>query len=239
MHGTNGSPAGNIAKLGGLLRMAGATVIEPRMAWSQTRIMDASWEQEIVEIDQAIAQVRAMGARKVVLAGHSRGGTAVVAYAARRHGPDALVVLAPGPAGVKGQPEWAKVDLSDIVAEKNRAKQLLQTGHGDEWGTFLLSDVSRLRITTRFYIWTTARIYMSYGNESVFSAQAAAPRLPRVPTLWINTALDIAIESQRIAAYMMPKNPRSVVLELPDTFHEDVPDHSRFYVLQWLQSLRW
>jgi pimeloyl-ACP methyl ester carboxylesterase len=88
--------------------------------------MDASWEQEVFEIDNAIARVRAAGAAKVVLAGHSRGGTATLAYAARRHGPDALVVLAPGPAGTAGQPEWSKVDLLDVAAEQNRARQLVQ-----------------------------------------------------------------------------------------------------------------
>jgi hypothetical protein len=96
-----------------------------------------------------------------------------------------------------------------------------------------------LRITTRFYVRSTARIYLSYTSRAGFSAQATAPHIPHVPVLWVNAALDLAIESQRIAASRMPKNRQSLVLELPDTFHEDVPDRSRFYVLQWLQSLRW
>jgi pimeloyl-ACP methyl ester carboxylesterase len=232
MHGTLASPAQSTAKLAGLLRLAGAIVLQPRMAWSRSRIMDASWEQEIGEIDEAIAQVRAAGARWVVLAGHSRGGTATLAYAARRHRPDALVVLAPGPAGTAGQPPEFKADLADIVEEHARA--LLRT-----WRRAAgLAGVSRLLITTGF---TSRAPHASggYAGGSGFDAQTTAPRIPRVPVLWVNTALDLAIASQRIAASRIPKNPQSRYLELPDTFHEDVPDHSQRYVLSWLQGLRW
>jgi pimeloyl-ACP methyl ester carboxylesterase len=239
MHGTLASPGGGTGKLAGLLRSQGALVYEMRMSWSQSRIYDASWQQQVVEIDEAIAQLRAAGARYIVLAGHSRGGTATLVYAALRQRPDALVVLAPGPAGNKGIPPEIKADLRDIFEEIQRAHQLVQGGYGDVWGSFLESDVSRLRITIRFYVWTTARIYSSYHAGSGFDAQNAAPRLPRIPIFWVNTALDLAINQQRIAASMMRhRHPATRVIELQDTFHEDVPDHSRFYVLQWLQSLK-
>jgi pimeloyl-ACP methyl ester carboxylesterase len=238
MHGTAASPAGSNAKLAGLLRLAGAIVVEPRMAWSRSRIYDASWEQERVEIDQAIAQLRSMGARYVVLGGHSRGGAATVAYAAQRHRPDALVVLAPGSAGPAGQPPELYADRADIREEEARARQLVQTGYGDVWGSFLEADVSRLLITIRFYVTTTARIYVSYHSPG-FGGQPNAPRVPRIPVLFVTGALDMDLAQQRIEFSLIPKNPRSRYLELPDTFHEDVPDHAQRHVLAWLQSLRW
>src|SRR5690606_17482401 len=67
MHGKWGMPGSHVGSLGGALRSAGAIVVGPEMPWSKSRMLDATYEQAMEEIDRAVARLKSRGARKIVI----------------------------------------------------------------------------------------------------------------------------------------------------------------------------
>lgn len=93
LHGLGGS-ARSMEPLARALRAKGYAVSSPDMAWSAERLHDtpvAAAEQKVLAELQAL---RAMGARKVFLAGFSKGGL-FAAYMATRTRLDGLAAIAP------------------------------------------------------------------------------------------------------------------------------------------------
>jgi len=80
----------------GALEAEGALVASPEMPWSFKRLYGATFEAAMLEIDTAVAGLKAKGAAGIVVIVHSLGANAAIAYAARRSGVAAVVALAPG-----------------------------------------------------------------------------------------------------------------------------------------------
>ena len=62
------------------------------MPWSFHRRYAATYDQAMTEIDAAVAELKAKGARRIVVIGHSLGANAAIGYAARRRGLPTLPV---------------------------------------------------------------------------------------------------------------------------------------------------
>ena len=70
----------------------GALVAKPEMPWSFHRRYAATYDQAMGEIDAAVAGLKAKGATRIVIIGHSLGANAAIGYAARH--PDLAGVVA-------------------------------------------------------------------------------------------------------------------------------------------------
>src|SRR5688500_9024158 len=71
LHGKQGSGDEMMQAVGNAIRSAGYLVSAPETAWSRGRIYDKSVEGAMLEIDQEVSQLRAKGAKKIVVAGQS------------------------------------------------------------------------------------------------------------------------------------------------------------------------
>jgi triacylglycerol esterase/lipase EstA (alpha/beta hydrolase family) len=74
MHGKGGSPAGRVSTLASSLERKGYLVANLEMPWSARREYDVGVDVAESEIEAALASLRAKGANKVFVAGHSQGG---------------------------------------------------------------------------------------------------------------------------------------------------------------------
>jgi pimeloyl-ACP methyl ester carboxylesterase len=105
MHGKGGTPK-YVSSLGSALRGAGVLVETPSMPWSRHRIYDKGYEESMDEIDTYVAQLKAAGARRIFVAGHSLGANAALGFGARREGLSGIILLAYG--HVPGIPGFAR-----------------------------------------------------------------------------------------------------------------------------------
>src|SRR5271156_4375500 len=64
------------------LKDEGALIATPEMPWSFHRRYAATYDQAMTEIDDAIAGLKAKGAARIVIIGHSLGANAAIGYAA-------------------------------------------------------------------------------------------------------------------------------------------------------------
>jgi len=245
LHGRQSTPA-LFAKLSGALKAQGAIVLTPNMSWSYWRIYDASWEKQIKEIETAIGQARALGARQVVLGGQGIGAGAALAYATRHSDIASLIIMAPS-VGINLSEEQL-ADYRDIDNEIKRAKDLVSNGQGDVPTVLLDINTPGPKPTTRFFVTSTPKIYLDYHgtstkvshadvNYSKISVEINSAKIPHIPVFWINANKDDYVPSQRTAAKLIPKNLHNHYLEI-DGYGFDVPDDSRYAIVDWLKSLK-
>ena len=130
LHGKGGLPGGFNGGILSALEDEGALVATPEMPWSLQRRYGATYDQAMEEIDGVVAALRAKGAVRIVVIGHSLGANAAIGYAARHPDLAGVVALAPG-----HLPETGR--LRSFVAEAvARAKSLIAEGEGDKPQTF-------------------------------------------------------------------------------------------------------
>jgi dienelactone hydrolase len=80
MHGKWGWPQ-SMSSLARELESKGYLVSNAEMAWSGRRLYDVDYPTALKEIEQEVQQLRAKGAKRVVVAGQSMGSNAAVACA--------------------------------------------------------------------------------------------------------------------------------------------------------------
>jgi pimeloyl-ACP methyl ester carboxylesterase len=227
LHGKGGTPSNMIEALSEALRKESALVETPEMPWSARRIYDATYEQAMAEIDAAAERLKAAGAEKIVVAGHSLGANAAIGYGARRDALTAIIALAPGHA-----PEsWAlRLRAKNAVA---RAKDLVAAGQGDVMLSF--PDLAQ---GIPFSVRTTPTIYLSMfdpDGPAPMPKNAAAMR--PVPFLWVVGIADPIFFYGRDYAYdAAAKHPKSKYLVVPG-LHVTTPFQTRGAVIEWLKSL--
>jgi esterase/lipase len=95
MHGKWGAPQ-SMTALARDLGSCGYLVSNPEMPWSGMRLYDVEYPAALKEIEQQVNDLRAKGAKRIVVAGQSMGANAAVAYASSGFALDALVILSPG-----------------------------------------------------------------------------------------------------------------------------------------------
>ena len=231
LHGKAGWPGGMNGGIIGELKEEGAVVAAPEMPWSFHRRYDATFDQAMTEIDAAIASVKAEGANRIVLLGHSLGANAAIGYAARHPGLAGVVALAPG--------HLPEVDnmrsfVSDGVA---RAQSLIAAGQGNVPHSF--PDMAQgIPLTTT----ATPVVYLSWfdpDGPSVIPKNAAiigAAASP-VPLLWVVGKLDpIYRRGPEYAFDSLAKNAKSKYLEI-FAGHLTTAVAGRRQVIDWIKGL--
>jgi dienelactone hydrolase len=227
MHGKGGAPGGLIASTAEALQAAGAKVVMPQMPWARVRMYDAPYEQAMAEIDRAVAQLKAQGASKIVVAGQSFGANAAIGYAARRDGLTAVVALAAG--HTPERPLFAQRPAPGVA----KARQLVADGKGDMKDRF--PDMNQGKT---FDVGATAKVYLSYfdpNGPAPMPKNAAAMR--PVAFLWVIGREDsLSAAGPDYAFNKAPKHPKSKYLEV-NARHENTPDVAKAEVEAWLKSL--
>jgi pimeloyl-ACP methyl ester carboxylesterase len=227
LHGKAGWPGGLDGGILSSLEDEGALIAEPEMPWSFRRRYAATYDQAMAEIDAVVAGLRAKGATRIVVIGHSLGANAAIGYAARHPDLAAVVALAPGHLP---EAERMRSFVSDAVAH---AKQLIAAGQGDVPQTF--PDMAQ---GIPLVAHATPVVYLSMfdpDGPAVIPKNAAA--MGPVPLLWVVGKLDpIDRRGPEYAFNAGAKNPKSKYIEV-FAGHLTTPLVARKQVVDWINSL--
>jgi pimeloyl-ACP methyl ester carboxylesterase len=197
------------------------------MPWSFNRRYAATYEQAMAEIDAAAAGLKAKGATRIVVIGHSLGANAAIGYAARHSDLAGVVALAPGHLP---EAERMRSFVSDAVA---RAKQLIAAGQGDVSQSF--PDMAQ---GVPLVAHATPTVYLSMfdpDGPAVIPKNAAA--MGPVPLLWVVGKFDpIDRRGPEYAFNAGAKNPKSKYVEV-FAGHLTTPLVAKRQVVEWINSL--
>jgi pimeloyl-ACP methyl ester carboxylesterase len=227
LHGKGAWPGALNGGILGALEDEGALVATPEMPWSFHRRYAASYEQAMAEIDTAVAGLKAKGATRIVIIGHSLGANAAIGYAARHRDLAGIVALAPGHLP---ESEEMRSFVGDAVS---RAKQSIAAGQGDIPQTF--PDMAQgIPLTAT----ATPLVYLSMfdpDGPAVIPKNAAA--MGPIPLLWVVGKLDpIDRRGPEYAFAAGAKNSKSKYIEI-FAGHLTTPLAARQQVVDWINSL--
>lgn len=225
MHGKGGSPAKHVASFASALEQNGYLVANLEMPWSGNRHYDASVEAADTEVAAALDAMRAKGAKKVFVAGHSQGGVYALHYGAR-HPVDGIIAIAPG--GNVASPVYRR----EAGASVERARNLVAAGKGDEKAQFTDYEGSR----GAFSVNAAPALYLSWFDPEGAMNQVKSSKAidPRTPVLFIAPKGDYPA-LQRVKVMMfgsLPSNPLTRMYE-PGSSHLDAPSASVDEVVRW------
>ena len=230
LHGTL-EPSYWLMPLKKKLDAAGFRTAMPEMPWSTKREYDRTYEEALDEVAAAAGGLERHGARRIVVAGHSMGGNAALAYAALRGGIAGLIVISPGP--FPEDPD----DQKEIAPGMAKARQMIAAGQGGQMGVF-----------KDFVQWhgsmegahTTAKNYFSYydpdGNAVI--PKNAARMKPGIAVLWL---LGMEEKPNRVtdrsyAFDKLPPNRLNRYILVPKG-HLDAPATGADSIVAWLKCL--
>lgn len=229
MHGKDSPTTRPVDPLAASLRTAGVKVVTPLMPWTRDRIYDKTFEDSLLEIQGYVKKLRAQGATRVYLAGHSLGAVTSAGYGARIGDVDGIILLAPGhftsQAGFR----------SHFVEELQTAGAMIEAGQGEKKRTF--RDINSGIPATRYI---TARIYQSWFSPTGpadFVANMSNISVA-IPLLYVAGSLDRIPQTQNRAYAFdkVPRHPKSQFVIIPAT-HGEVPAKADEIVIEWLRGL--
>ena len=232
LHGKN--PGSNMDPNFGLMKgnfeRQGWLVSFPDMPWSRGRYLSGDLDKAMAEIAGHIKGLREQGATKIIIAGHSMGVPAGMAFAARAGDVDALVQLAPGhiPLGYYTYPRLKLV--RDSIDE---ARALVAAGKGESNERF--NDINQGRQQP---VITTAKNYLSYFDPtSDAEMSVTAPRIPaKTPVMTVIGEKDPLFSSIKFYYVdKLPANPKNKYLEVSGG-HLDSPRVANDAVIAWIQA---
>jgi pimeloyl-ACP methyl ester carboxylesterase len=151
MHGKGGG-TGGVSSVSSALSAAGAKVVKPSMSWSSGY---RTYSQSLDEVAGHIASLKAQGATRIALVGHSLGANVALGYGAQRGGVAAVVAIGPG-----HQPDKF-VRQPEIRDSLDRAKKMVASGQGAQSASFADSNQGRSSQVN-----TTAAAYVSFFDPA-------------------------------------------------------------------------
>jgi pimeloyl-ACP methyl ester carboxylesterase len=228
-HGKWGSPDRLIDGLAAALEKAGYLVSSPEMPWSRRRNYDRPVDDADAQIDAEIEKLKARGARRVVLIGHSLGAAHALHYAGRTE-LDGIIAVAPGHR--PEAPRFAQQYADDV----KRSRELVAAGKGSEIVSFTDLNTGGRRERAN----ASAASFVSYFDPEgpLNMARNVAAVKASTPILWIEPAREeqplrdgLMVLYKKLAA-----NPRTRLAE-PDSGHLDAPAASVGVIVEWLRGL--
>jgi pimeloyl-ACP methyl ester carboxylesterase len=227
LHGKGAWPGALDGGILDALKGEGALIATPEMPWSFNRRYAATFDGAMAEIDAVVAGLKAQGAKRIVIVGHSLGANAAIGYAARHHDLAGIVAIAPGHLP---EAEGMRSFVSEAVA---RAKQLVANGQGNVPQSF--PDMAQ---GIPLIAHATPVVYLSLfdpDGPAVIPKNIAA--IGPVPLLWVVGKLDpIDSRGPDYAFDAAPKNPKSKYVEV-FAGHLTTPLAARKQVVEWINSL--
>lgn len=229
MHGKGGGPNRHVDVLAKTLTERGFKVANLEMPWSGSRQYDADTAAAVTEIDKALDALRASGAQKLFVGGHSQGAGFAMHYGAT-HKVAGVVAIAPGgdPASKLLEPLY-----SSMVS---KARDLIDEGKGDEKTAF--NDYEgRSRVIP---LLTTPKNYFSWFNpDSAMSYSKSAANISSdIPVLWIvPTQEKPGLKKYNVGVYDKISRHSLTKLEEPDADHYAAPTVAIDLVAQWMKDV--
>lgn len=230
MHGKSATslPKSPMGQLSAKLKEAGFLVATPEMPWSKGRYLDKDYEESMIEVDAALNALKAQGATKLVIGGHSVGANAALGYGARREGLAGVMALAPGHV-----PELKGYQKS-IGNDWRRAKKMVDAGQGNSVDTFKDSDQGK-----KFDVKAEARVYLSWfaPDGPAVMPKNAAKIEPGTPLLWVIGKKDTMFKrGEKYAFSRAPQADKSAYVVV-DAGHYDAPVKASKQIVDWLNGL--
>jgi pimeloyl-ACP methyl ester carboxylesterase len=227
MHGKGGSPNRLVNGLASALESKGMLVANLEMPWSKKREYDVPTEAAEQEILAALAGLKARGAQKLFVAGHSQGGAFALHFGGR-HPVDGIICMAPG--GNVNTPFY----VEKIIGSLDEARKLVAAGKGRE--KVRLNDFEGSKGS--YPIDVTPENYLSWFDAAGAMNMDKVARNVKVPVLWLIAARDYP--SLRKANFPMfrsfPTNPLHKLAE-PDADHLGTPAASIDLIVDWTASV--
>jgi esterase/lipase len=224
MHGKWGSPK-SMVPLARELESRQYLVSNAEMAWSGRRLYDVDYPAALKEIEEQVRQLRASGAKRVVVAGQSMGANAAVAYASSGFDLDGLVILSPGHFPEGGMGKRLRPSLE-------RARSMVAANRGTDFESF--DDINQGKQRS---IKVAAATYVSYFDPDGLGAITKnVKKISRVVPLLlvVGTADPFYPESKAMFDSALPHAlNRYVAL---DTDHFNMPKVAAAELLKWLDS---
>lgn len=229
MHGKGGSPTKHVADLAATLKDQGWLVANLEMPWSGRRDYDAPVSQAVAEVEAALAALRAQGAQKLFVAGHSQGGLFAL-YLGGKLKVDGLIAIAPGGSAAS---QLVREKLADSVTE---ARRLVAAGKGDEKASLMDFESSR----GTYPIVVTPAIYLSWFEPTgAMNQSAALSKLdPAIPVLLIVPTRDYPglLRLKQTTANALPPHPLTRLYE-PNASHLEAPTASAPEIIRWVKAV--
>lgn len=199
------------------------------MPWSKRRNYDEPYPVAIAEIKKQVQNFRQQGFKRVLLAGHSFGANAALAYMTQEDDVDGAIVLAAG-----HSPSYMyQQGIGKEAVDKARA--LVAAGNGDE--SLSMEDLNQGK---RQHIRMKAEVLLSYfdphglGNMTLTSSRFKKA----VPVLWVVGTRDPLFPFGTGYAFdKMPRHEASQYLVV-DADHASTPDVSVKQVVEWLKAFQ-
>jgi pimeloyl-ACP methyl ester carboxylesterase len=228
MHGKGGSPHGWVDKLEEALLAEGFQVANIEMPWSRRRGYDVDMNGGVEEISNALNAMRAKGAQKVFVAGHSQGGLFALHYAGL-HSVDGVIPVAPG-----GQVDAGNftMNLSSHVA---KAKSMVGEGRGNDTAAFADFEGSRGADP----ITTTAAIYLDWFNPYGAHTTRVFRKVKKgTPVLYVAPRRDYPglAKSKGENFGWLPSHKKTRMYE-PDTDHMNSPGNAAPEIIRWINDV--
>ena len=229
LHGRWGDPHGWISNLTQQIASAGYPVEAPLMNWSLAKSYQGGLDESDREVSQAIEALRQRGASRIVLIGHSIGGSFALRYA-RTHALAGVIVIVPAP--YLDLPGFHQKVQSDL----DRAASMKAGGQGDDKAWFTDWNTNQ----THKSLSMTANTFLSlYDPQGPMNIDQNASALPAgLPVLWISATDESEKnrEGNASAFARVPDASHARFIEV-DADHLHAPDASVVPVLAWLRQL--
>jgi len=225
MHGKGGSPTKFVVEVAAALEQKGYLVANLDMPWSGSRNYDVDTDRAEKEIDEALAAMKAKGAKKVFVIGHSQGGAFALHYGGK-HAVDGVVAIAPG--GSVDSPVY-KQFVGESLA---RARQLVAEGKGAERQR--LEDYEGAR--KNYSVIAVPSAYVTWFDPAGAMNMNRAVRVlpPTVPVLWVSPTGDypgLRTNASRLYG-LLPANPLNRFSQ-PEATHLGAPAASIPGIIEW------
>ncbi|WP_051294016.1 alpha/beta hydrolase [Pseudoduganella violaceinigra] len=226
MHGKGGSPKGYVAELASGLEAKGYNVANLEMPWSGNRNYDVDTAAAEAEIDAALDKLRAKGATRLFVAGHSQGGAFALNFGSK-HAVDGIIAIAPGASSA-----------SQIVRERlggtlDEARKLVAEGKGAELAR--LKDFEGAKGT--YTVVCKPENYVTWFDPEGAMNQMQSMRAmkPGTAVLFIVPTNDFPnlLKLKRPSFDALPRNPLTRLYE-PEASHTSAPSASREEISRWM-----
>ena len=198
------------------------------MPWSGRRAYDAAYPVALQEMAAQVQAFRAQGYRRVLLAGHSFGANAALAYMAEYGDADGVIALAPG-----HSPRYA-YDSGIGRSAVDAARAALAAGKGDE-----LLTMDDLNQGQRRSFKMPAQVLLSYFDPNGLGHMpGTAARFKRaVPLLWVIGTRDPLYAAGEGFAYARALPHPQSAYRVVQAGHKETPELAAAEVLAWVRQL--
>ncbi len=229
MHGKGGSPEKSVADLARGLRAKDILVENLEMPWSGRRNYDVDVAAAEKQVQDALDALRAAGATKVFIAGHSQGGVFAL-HLGGRLAADGIVAIAPG--GSVG----SRVFRDKLGSSLEEARKYVAEGKGGERERLLDYEGSRgtypvVAIPSAYVTW--------FDPEGAMNEVRAEKALkPGLPVLLVAPKHDYpGLASRKDAVFKaLPPTPYTRMVE-PDVDHLHSPGASVEEIARWVHQV--